>query len=287
MFKKTNNCFTLIELIVVLATITILTSTLLSVVKTGMVKVKMRQCMDNQRNVGLCMADYMTDNQMAYPGIEMTRSPNVGLSFDDFLIDYDGRNHGELSDVTWRERDYVDKDWSIDNSMYQCPGDDTRASGSWDIYETRSYAINQYLTSMFSYDWAANYPIKSLKLTRISRPEDLLVMGEQTSIDMGNLMGNVKWSIMDGYGWDTIYYGKGNKKPAYDKGIGPSFFHDGSVNALMADGRVSQLNYEDFYTKTDGSAAPAVGPWDNPRPEEMYKWSWKGQVDTIWDPYKK
>jgi len=84
---KSSKEFTLVELIVIVAVISILTSLLFSAVEIGMKTVRDKQCVDNLRNLGAITGSFMGD----YGSLPRNGGP---ISFDDRFIAYDGRpNH--------------------------------------------------------------------------------------------------------------------------------------------------------------------------------------------------
>ncbi|MBF0196960.1 MAG: type II secretion system protein [Planctomycetes bacterium] len=144
--------FSLIELLLVMAILTIFSSLLSPVLKESLSSTRTILCLSNLENLGGITSLYMEDNNQyfpppgwnsAVPQLEVRRHIEFGVTWDDRLSDYDGR---ELtSDIKKKVKlgiHEINKDHSS-YKLYVCPNDDLVRTPKENLtFLPRTYAIN-------------------------------------------------------------------------------------------------------------------------------------------------
>src|SRR5579863_9475676 len=67
--RRQNNGFTLVELLVVIAIIAILAAVLMPVLSAAQKRTAQATCINNQKQIGLGVQIYLSDNSGVFPGI--------------------------------------------------------------------------------------------------------------------------------------------------------------------------------------------------------------------------
>ncbi len=172
--------FTLIEMLVVIAIISILASMLAPSLRNALESAKSISCANNIKQIGTAMMSYCGDNNSSLPSGALTFGTSV-ISWDDQFCIYDGRDWPQsiknlkyLSTVTYQE---------YQSPLYLCPGGDIdNGFGSW----ARSYSLNQYGgTNGYG---IAKTEVVSVKITSVKKPSDTIVLTER--IMTNNLLGS-------------------------------------------------------------------------------------------------
>jgi len=127
-------CYTLIELMVVVAIIAILVSLLLGALNVAQQVAKDKGCIANLSNIGANSFAYSGDNMGFFPRQSRDENNALTVSWDDNLSGYDGRylsDADKYSSFLYYDAD-EDPDYytlgksyvNQDHSMYQCPMDE-------------------------------------------------------------------------------------------------------------------------------------------------------------------
>ncbi len=120
-----TQAFTLVELLVVMAIISILASFLMPAVQKALVMSKQASCMNNEKQLGLAMASYMNDNSGWYPNAYVSTSSTWGVT----LCPYMGIE--------------IKSGVLVYTKLFDCPGDDREIGDSEDSRAApNSYGMN-------------------------------------------------------------------------------------------------------------------------------------------------
>ncbi|MDD7984398.1 DUF1559 domain-containing protein [Lentisphaera marina] len=177
--------FSLVELLVIIAIISILASLLLPALKNARDASKRTACAGNLKQLGLCMMQYTSDNNGYYP-YSFARSN--GITYDDLLSPYDGRN---LSEAEMAGHAAPVKG---STAIWRCPSDMREAPPGGNIEIRRTYLINRGGRGLYAamYSWEQNassvgyspngiagaYGV-SRQVTEIEEPSGTIAMGEK------------------------------------------------------------------------------------------------------------
>jgi prepilin-type N-terminal cleavage/methylation domain-containing protein len=81
MFKQTKRPFTLIELLVVIAVIAILVAMLMPALSKVKRRAALVKCLNNQKQIGVAMANYLGDNHQKFPVVGNSVGTNTGYIY--------------------------------------------------------------------------------------------------------------------------------------------------------------------------------------------------------------
>ena len=247
--------FSLIELLVVVAIIGILSSLLLPTLGKSRDKAKQSVCKNNMKQLGLALQMYTEDHNGSYP-YSRTANPRH-LSWDDLIIDYDGRRKPTQAEL---EYPVLFKSDGHNSGVHACP-DDTTQRTHWtgtDILPS-SYALTWRVINGAGNltGWARGIASGSetgenQNINNISKPSETLAMVEISSTN--RRIGHGENSLMSAGGFETM-----------------TINHDGldGANYLMIDGSVQTMTFWQTLMTADGTLADPgwsiYSMWDSNR----------------------
>ena len=251
--------FTLVELLVVMAILSILVSLVMQSLRTGMEAARIIACATNLKQIGNATSLYLNDdNERRYPA---RGNKWEGYGWDDLLSQYDGRNLtvDQMTWHSWGGREYgnmvslVPNEGQNHGQMYRCPSD----SREW-IGENAEYVKKTYSPSglrwgqstglgIIGNEWGS-WVSKSRSESLLPRPSGTIAFTEELTFANGYgpglraRMGN----CYDHLGFVPDMYV--NNNDAHGKsGL--------DYNYLMADGHVETLLFIETLVRDDGSTA--------------------------------
>ena len=247
--------FTLIELLVVIAIMGILISILLPSLSNAKRKGYMAVCLSNQKQIGISVAMYVTDNKSFVPF-----AADWGLtdrtSFDDLLSAYDGRDltQAEILQTTAPVRGPVEQ--------WKCP-EDNSTEGNPDI--RRTYSMNRGGTGLYgggTPNGMAGMSGTSRKIIEVSDPSSTILLTE-LAITFWSDSSEAPRQL--GYPWhmviiDSPLFQNGSwTNYLGDTGINKELHPKGKFNYLFVDGHAQNLDKNSTYGT--GSAMYPRGMW--------------------------
>ena len=127
-----KNKFTLIELLVVIAVIGVLASLLLPALGSARKTSQVAVCTNNLRQVNIAAMMFQEDNDGYYP----PTGQSTGISWDDLLSSYDGRNLTQqemTAGGVWGPRSTDFPDGADYGKLYRCPLDSRILVDNYDL----------------------------------------------------------------------------------------------------------------------------------------------------------
>ncbi len=251
MKKSRVQVFTLIELLVVVAIISILASMLLPVLSKARAKAQSKQCMNNQKQLGLGFAMYIGDNDGYYPSARW--KSGLQVRWQNMLSEHIG---GSVENVA--AESHVGTGNRITNKILMCPSISASrnqlSSGDRGLYlRSGAYGLNWATFGPFTGDatLARQYPVRDNVIQYSS--ETILAadaFGDAAKTE------NVHAYTLDGPTQLNTRWGTNSSQCPADPR------HLGRFNALFADGHSSELTMS--AAGYDAQFAEDVGGTGNP-----------------------
>ncbi len=228
--QRTNPAFSLVELLVVIAIIGILAALLLPALSRPLKKARQTQCLNNVRQVGIGIQNFLTDNRV-YPtfrGGTNENDANSGLWFDQ--IERGGFDNSKPK-----------KDF-FNDGVWLCP--------SAKINEFRtSYGYNRFGVAPIGYTGSAStmpgktplglggsyngrQPLIPVKELEVASPSDMMAIGD---------------SVVGGLDFMR-------QKLNYLEPRGASSRHQGKLNVVFCDGHVESPTLKFLFEDTSDAA---------------------------------
>jgi prepilin-type N-terminal cleavage/methylation domain-containing protein len=171
--KIKRGAFTLFEVLIAVAILTILSAVLLPTLHTARERSRRITCLSNERQILMAMMSYAADNNGYLPTQAMTASP--------------------YTDWSARLTNYMDGSWSPSNPnprcVFTCAGDRNERRAVAQKRFWRSYAVNG--TNQWSVGFNVPWPSSEetpMKLGQI--PARVILIGENHGIDGGTVPGS-------------------------------------------------------------------------------------------------
>ena len=235
--------FTLVELLVVLAIITILAALLLPALAGARAKARAISCLNNARQLGLASQIYTDEFGERLPynlgtaEIRAAVAQNQFLNWNSSIMDWEVGN-GDNTNTALVTLGGIGPYTSRAAKIYKCPNDnfvnDLQAAAGWSA-RVRTFSMNAMIgdAGQFSKSGAnvnnPNYR-QFFKTTQIAQPAQIFVFIEEhpNSIDDGYFINNPEQST-----WTNL----------------PAAHHNGAVNVSFVDGHVEMHKWIESSTK--------------------------------------
>jgi prepilin-type N-terminal cleavage/methylation domain-containing protein len=218
-FRQNRFKFTLIELLIVIAIISILASMLIPALKNARDMAKSITCKSNLKQLGLGMTLYTSDNNGFWPKYPAETSD--WTRWDGKIVDYVGYNRETHSPA-----------------IFYCPSSKYRlAPGSpgvsTSVYYTEGESFSYYMNKYCSAYASSTYPIRNQKIGLSTKPFMLLVDAQYNEYGVVHLVGKGR-----GHGgYIGVYQGPGSTMRVNPM-LAWRHSNGGRVNFFKTDGSV-------------------------------------------------
>lgn len=237
-----ENGFTLVELLVVIATVALLLAVLLPALRTAKLVAKQVVCAAQMRQWALAVSTYISDNDNTVP------------VYSDVCDNTNGEN-AKNSETYWYNRlsPYLTEEyhgtWGMDFENRQCPMSRTKwgEDAVWIGVYFGKYNP-QHAPFIQPYQWTGSTMIERcspVKYSSIKLPVNYLML---LDVKRDILFEPMHWK------WDIDYDGDGeiDSHSGLASGLGPYNFaqpkiHRGGCNVALFDGHVEWIRYKTFW----------------------------------------
>lgn len=258
--QSSHQAFTLVELLVVISIIGLLVALLLPVLSSAQAVAKMTQCAANQRQLGLAVSQYTTDdkNDACHPIRGAPTSNGLRL---DLLEIYLEPGAYPASGLTGR----------VYSKAYVCPGNPSAIVTSplpvgGYSQSLLSYRPNQHLVVENPTAASASQIVNVARLSKIAKPSNKISMVE-TMVSVSSAGANARTVCTDSASFNNGFFHLGTMNSTYTK------FAGGSMNVLFLDGHSQSYLYSDNIFKTNtitGAGATNFNRYYEPRSGQPY-----------------
>ena len=237
--KKTK-FFTLIELLVVIAIIAILASMLLPALQKAREAAKAKSCMSQQKQIGLALGMYQSDNNEYFPGSYIW-TPEAVMTWIQALSFY-AQIFTNVRDMQNNSPGYTigNDTWNKNIKRYKiflCPTQQKtiiNVSTSWGPYFT-NYCLNGALSYRLTYGTGAIYNnYHGMKINMLKNVSNTAYCWDNRIDQVNNLKTYVEATTISQV---SLYYPVGGSNYV-------EYRHSGQTNVLYADGHCQALNQQ-------------------------------------------
>jgi len=268
--KKSRAGFTLIELLVVIAIIAILAAILFPVFAKVREKARQISCLNNEKQLGIAMLQYIQDNDEQYPLLELYNECAQPACTN--------------WEPTWG---YAIYPYVKSAAVFYCPDDpldwaDLGAStypaylGEYDI--AAGYGGAQYLGYGMNVALNTNWTVPAT-LAQVNNPSSTLAFSEDSLTTVagesagvcGNAVNSCGGTSTPILGYSFLWYSGASGTPVVsdlmaNNGYDPAFAtpyarHSGGANVVYCDGHAKLLTYSALYTPPTGTTPANYELW--------------------------
>lgn len=231
---RVRAAFTLMELLIVIAVISVLTTLLLPALAQAKARAKSSRCFSNLRQLAIATQLYVDDHQEALPWSERywTAPSNQGFDFVDPRAPTFHENfYAQLRAYT-----------GVDQALWCCPSakEDKSLTVPGDVSPLLGYMGNMYVVGVRVSEWPEARPKRVFELRAPSLARAF---------------------TDNGANWQGASSAVTSRSIFSTTPVTPAILHDGGINAALADGAVRHVSRAEF----NRPGGPAVPIQDDPK----------------------